>query len=147
MRPLKILHVEDKEEDTLLFGRACEAAGLPADFYAVRDGSEAVAYLEGQGKFTDRHAFPLPDLIVLDLTLPGMNGFDFLKWLRRQAEFLSLPVLVFTCPTSEEDKVRAMNQGATGYFTKPKDFESLVHLAESWRNMGRNGEDENEQTA
>ena len=147
MRPLKILHVEDKEEDVLLFGRACEVARLQANCYAVRDGSEAVAYLEGQGKFTDRHAFPLPDLIVLDLKLPVMDGFDFLKWLRQQANFLLLPVLVFTCSASDEDKVRAINQGATGYFRKPNDFESLVRLAESWRKMGGNGQDKNEQTA
>lgn len=147
MRALKILHIEDKEEDALLFGRACEAAGLPADCYAVRDFSEAVAYLEGQGKFTDRHAYPLPDLIVLDLRIPGMDGFDFLKWLRQQTDFLLLPVLVFTSSTSEVDKARALNQGATGYFAKPKDFESLVRLAESCRKLGRNGEDKNEQTA
>jgi DNA-binding response OmpR family regulator len=147
MRPLKILHVEDKTEDALLFGRACEAAGLQADCYTVHDGSEAVAYLEGRGKFTDRHAFPLPDLIVMDLELPVMDGFDFLKWLRQQANFLLLPVLVFTRSTSEEDKVRALNQGATGYFTKPKDFKSLVRLAESWRQRAGNGKDKNEQTA
>ena len=153
MRPLKILHVEDKEEDSLLFCWACEAAGLAADCYAVRDGSEGVAYLEGQGKFADRRAHPLPDLVVLDLKMPGMNGFDFLEWLRKQANFLSLPVLVFTCSTSEEDKVRAMNHGANGYFTKPKDFESFVRLADSWRKMtgdghdNGDGHDKNEQTA
>ena len=147
MRPLKILHVEDNEEDVSAFGRACEVAGLAADCCAVSNGSEAVAYLQGQGKFADRQAYPLPDLIVLDLKMPGMDGFDFLNWLRQQAEFSFLPVLVFTHSTSDEDRVRAMNQGATGYFSKPKDFPSLVRLTESWRNMGRNGEDKNKQTA
>lgn len=146
MRPLKILHVEDNTEDALLFGRACQAAGLSADCYAVHDGSEAVAYLEGNDKFADRRAYPLPDLIVLDLKMPRMNGFDFLKWLRQQPRFLLLPVLVFTRSTSEEDKVRAINQGATGYFKKPKDFEGLVRLAESWCKIVGDGQDKNEQT-
>ncbi len=141
MRPLKILHVEDSEEDAVLFGRACDASGLSSTCYTVRDGWEAVAYLEGAGKFADRNLYPLPDLIVLDLKMPGMDGFDFLKWLRQQAEFLSLPVLVFTRSTKEEDKVRAINQGASGYFVKPRDFATLVRLTESWRkNVGGDGE-------
>lgn len=139
MRPLKILHVEDSEEDAVLFDRACEASGLCSICYAVRDGTEAVAYLEGTGKFTNRSLYPFPDLIVLDLKMPGMDGFDFLKWLRRQTEFLSLPVLVFTRSTSNEDKVRAINEGASGYFIKPKDFASLVRLTESMGNIDGDG--------
>lgn len=140
MRPLRILHVEDSEEDTALFGRACEASGLSSTCYAVHNGSEAVAYLAGAGKYTNRNLYPFPDLIVLDLKMPGMDGFDFLKWLRRQTEFLSLPVLVFTRSTNEADKVRAINEGASGYFIKPKDFESLVRLTESMGNLAGNGE-------
>jgi CheY-like chemotaxis protein len=144
MRPLKILHVEDSEEEALLFGRACETAGLPVELRAARNGSEAVAYLRGDGKFADREANPLPDLIVLEFEIPGMGGFDFLKWLRHQSKFLSLPVLVFTKSTKPEDKVRAIGEGATGCFTKPKDFETLVQLAESFRNIAKDGEIKNE---
>lgn len=140
MRPLKILQVENSEEDAVFFGRACKASGLSSTCYAVRDGSEAMAYLTGAGKYANRSLYPFPDLIVLDLKMPGMNGFDFLKWLRRQAEFLSLPVLVFTRSTSEQDKVRAINEGATGYFIKPKDFASLVRLTGSTESPGGNGE-------
>jgi len=141
MRPLRILHIEDSEEDAVLFGRACGAAGLPVEVCAVRDGFEAVAYLEGDGKFADRSANALPDLIVLDLKLPGMDGFDFLKWLRGNAEFLLLPVLVFTRSTSTEDKVRAIKEGATAYFIKPKEFDTLVRMAESFRKIVTNGSD------
>ena len=129
---------EDIEEDAVLFCRACEASGLCSTCYAVHDGSEAVAYLAGEGKYTNRN--PCPDSVVLDLKMPGMDGFDFLKWLRPQTEFLSLPVLVFTRSTNEEDKVRAINEGASGYFVKPKDFESLVRLTESMGNITGNGE-------
>jgi two-component system response regulator len=132
MRPLRILQVEDSEEDLLLFGRACDAAGLPAIFHSVGDGDQAVAYLKGDGEFGDRGKHPFPDLIVLDLNLPGMNGFDFLHWLKKESG-LSLPVLVFTISGSAEDKTKAMAAGAAGYFVKPKDFETLVRLAESFR--------------
>jgi CheY-like chemotaxis protein len=140
MRPLRILHVEDSEEDLILFGRACEAAGLPTIFHTVEDGSQAVAYLKGEGEFHDRNQHPFPDLIILDLNLPGMDGFDFLGWLRREAR-LSLPVLVFTISGSAEDKSKALAAGASGYFVKPKDFETLVRLAESFRRFGGDGGD------
>ena len=138
MRSLKILHVEDSEEDLILFRTACETAGLQAEFYRVRDGTEAIAYLKGGGEYTDRGDHPLPDLIVLDLKMPGMDGFDFLRWLRRDGEqFAHLPVLIFTVSLNEEDKKRAATEGATGYFLKPKAFDALVKLAESLRKFSR----------
>jgi len=139
MRPLRILHVEDNKEDLILFGRACDAAGLPAVFHPVGDGLQAVAYLKGEGPFCDRRRHPLPDLIVLDLNMPGMDGFAFLEWLRQEAA-LSLPVLVFTISGSAEDKARALAAGATGYFVKPKDFQTLVQLAECFRKFGADGQ-------
>ena len=135
MRPLKILHVEDNKEDLILFGRACDAAGLPAVFYTVGDGSQAIAYLKGEGEFHDRSRHPFPDLIILDLNLPGMDGFDFLNWLKEEAG-MSLPVLVFTISERAGDKARALAAGAAGYFVKPRDFETLVRLAESFRQFG-----------
>ena len=146
MRPLRILHVEDSEEDLILFERACEAAGLPAVFHPVADGLRAVAYLKGKGEFQDRTRHPLPDLIVLDLNLPGMGGFDFLKWLREESGFPSLPVLVFTVSGSADDKARALAAGAAGYFVKPKDFETLVRLAESFRQFGGDGHHKNDES-
>src|SRR5882724_3852706 len=143
MRLLKILHVEDSEEDLELFRRACEAAGLPAEFRRVTDGFEAVGYLMGSNDFSNRNRYPLPDLIVLDLKMPGMGGFDFLKWLRQESGFSSLPVLIFTVSTNAQDKARALAEGATGYFIKPKDFETLVRLTESFRKFNVEGSDKN----
>lgn len=145
MRPLKILHIEDCEEDLVLFGRACEAAGLLAEFGRVTNGPSAIAYLRGEGEFGDRDKHPMPDLIVLDLKLPGMDGFDFLKWLRNEDGLSELPVLVFTVSARAEDKVRAMAEGATGYFVKPDNFEALVRLTESFRRFDTSGEDKNEE--
>jgi CheY-like chemotaxis protein len=143
MRPLRILHVEDSEEDLILFGRACNAAGLPTVFHTVEDGHRAMSYLKGEDEFRDRTRHPLPDLIILDLNLPGMDGFEFLKWLKEESE-LSLPVLVFTVSGSAQDKAKALAAGATGFFVKPKEFETLVRLAESFRRFGANGHDKND---
>jgi len=145
MRLLKILHVEDSEEDLELFRRACEAAGLPAEFRRVTDGFEAVGYLMGSNDFSNRNRYPLPDLIVLDLKMPGMGGFDFLKWLRQESGFSSLPVLIFTVSTNAQDKARALAEGATGYFIKPKDFATLVRLTESFRKFNVDGNDKNKE--
>jgi len=142
MRPLRILHVEDSEEDLILFGRACDAAGLSTVFHTVGDGQRAMCYLKGEGEFRDRNAHPFPDLIVLDLNLPGMDGLDFLNWLKAESGF-HLPVLVFTISGNVEDKAKALAAGAAGYFVKPRDFETLVQLAESFRKFRLDGEDKN----
>src|SRR5947209_2098295 len=107
MRRLIILHVEDNREDIALLTKACGAAGLPADFHEVSSGADAVAYLNGDGAFADRERHPLPNVIVLDLRMPGMDGFEFLRWLRAGSKFRNLPVLVFTQLATAADKARA----------------------------------------
>jgi CheY-like chemotaxis protein len=133
IRRLIILHVEDNFEEVRLLHRACEAANLAADFHEAPGGLEAVAYLKGDGDFADRKRHPLPDLIILDLKMPGMNGFEFLQWLRQEPEFRTLPVLVFTALSTVEDRARALAEGASGFFMKPPDFPALVKLAETLR--------------
>ena len=127
-KPLLILHVEDDENDAILFRRACERAGLPAQIHRVEAAAEARAYLLGEGNFVDRARHPLPHIIVLDLKMPRMDGFEFLKWLRQNKSFASLPVLVFTASISREDKSRAMAEGASSFFIKPASFEALVKM-------------------
>jgi CheY-like chemotaxis protein len=137
MRRLKILHVEENREDALLLARACKVAELPADFYEVRRGTDAVAYLRGESIFSDRANNPFPDIVILDLNLEGLNGFDFLHWLRKESEFPSLPVLVFTDTRDAAEKERIIAHGASGYFAKPVEFDSLVRLAECFKEFGR----------
>lgn len=128
--PLLILHVEDDENDALLFQKACERAGLPAKVFHVDAADRAMAYLLGQGVYNDRSLYPLPQLIVLDLKMPRMDGFQFLKWLRRTEGLATLPVLIFTASMSREDKSRAIAEGANSYFIKPSSFDALVKMVE-----------------
>ncbi len=127
-----ILHVEDDENDAILFQKACERAGLPVQIHRVEAADTAKAYLLGQGLYTDRSVYPLPQVIVLDLKLPRMDGFAFLKWLRSEQQFAGLPALVFTASVSREDKSRAMLEGASSYFIKPASFEALVKMVEGF---------------
>ena len=130
---LRILHVEDDDNDAILFAKACERAGLAVELYRAVDGEHARTYLLGQGDFLDRARNPLPHLIVLDLKLPRMDGFEFLKWLRSQKMFAALPVLVFTASMASDSESRALAEGAQFYFVKPASFENLVQVVGSFR--------------
>lgn len=129
-KPLLILHVEDDDNDALLFQKACERAGLPAQVCRVDNADEAKAYLTGGGVYADRSRYPFPHIVVLDLKMPRVDGFELLKWMRHTEPFAELPVLIFTASMSREDKSRAMAEGASSYFVKPSSFEALVKMVE-----------------
>lgn len=129
-KPLLILHVEDDDNDALLFQKACERAGLPAQVHRVETADEAKAYLTGETDYADRSQYPFPHIVVLDLKMPRVDGFELLKWMRHTEPFAELPVLIFTASMSREDKSRAMAEGASSYFVKPSSFEALVKMVE-----------------
>src|SRR5688500_2901230 len=95
-RDALILLAEDDENDIELFRRALIKAEIHNPVEIVRDGEEAVAYLKGDGKFSDRVRYPLPSLMLLDLNMPRADGFQVLDWVRRQPELNALRVVVLT---------------------------------------------------
>ena len=123
-----ILHVEDDPNDTLLFEHACKKAGVVFDLQAVSDGDQAMAYLRGLNDFSDRRKYPMPKLILLDLKMPRVSGFDVLSLLRSDESLKSLPVVVLTSSNHDADIKRAYDLGAKSYLVKPVGFEALVEL-------------------
>ena len=123
-----ILIVEDREDDIILMRRAFEKASLINPIQIVRNGEEAVAYLGGEGKFANRAEYPLPSLVLLDLKLPGMDGFEVLSWIRRQEGICGLPVVVLTSSSQIRDVNRAYALGANSFFVKEFDFQGTVDL-------------------
>jgi len=123
-----ILHVEDDPNDTLLFQHACNKAGVLFDLQAVSDGDQAIAYLRGANGFSDRMKHPFPRLILLDLKMPRVSGFDVLTWLRTDNSFKEVPVVVLTSSNHDADVKRAFELGAKSYLVKPVGFEALVEL-------------------
>jgi DNA-binding response OmpR family regulator len=123
-----ILVAEDDPTDAFFFQRAFKRAGLPVALHFVRDGQEVIDYLQGTGPFADRTAYPLPQLVLLDLNMPRLNGFDVLEWVRRQSGFSSLQVVIFSSSDEAKDINRAYGLGANWYLVKPHSMDELTAL-------------------
>src|ERR1043166_8521303 len=124
----RVLIAEDDPSDIFLLQRAFAAAQVPASLHFVRDGQEAIDYLEGEASFADRTTYPLPDLMLLDLKMPRLNGFDVLNWLRQKPGLKRLLVTVLTSSDQPTDINRAYDLGANSYLVKPHIMNELAEL-------------------
>jgi CheY-like chemotaxis protein len=124
-----ILLVENNQDDILLILRAFQRAGVTRRIQAVTSGMDAVAYLQGTPPYGDREKYPLPAVILFDIKMPGMDGFQVLAWIRRQWEFFQLCVVMLTSSDHIRDVNEAYHLGANSFLVKPLDFEN----AASWR--------------
>ena len=125
-----ILLAEDREDDIALIRKAFAKAYIVNPLHVVRDGEEAIAYLQGEGRYFNRDEYPLPDLLLLDLKMPRLDGFDVLKWLRQQPGLSSLRVVVLTSSEDIRDVNVAYKLGANSFMVKPMDFQDVVHMSQ-----------------
>ena len=123
-----ILVADDEESDRLILNIAFEAAKLPNPLAVVHDGQEAVDYLAGLPPYTDRAVHPLPALLLLDLKMPRMDGFDVLTWLSTRPDFRNLPVVIFSSSPGDDDIKKARQLGAHDYFVKPHSLAEWVNI-------------------
>ena len=137
-----VLHVDDDPSDCLLVRQACRKAEVSFQLQSVSDGEAAIAYLSGTDIYADREQYPLPILVLLDLKMPRMSGFDVLAWIRRHAPFKTLPVVVFTASNQEEDIQRAYAVGANSYLVKPVGIHTLTEMIKQvdayWLGLNQN---------
>jgi len=124
-----ILLVEDREDDILLIRKAFEKALLTNPVYVVRNGEEAISYLMAEPPYSNRSEYPLPDLILLDLKMPKIDGFEVLTWIRQQPGIRNLAVIVLTSSEDLRDVNQAYALGANSFLVKPLDFQNSVELA------------------
>jgi CheY-like chemotaxis protein len=131
-----ILLVDDSPDDVLLIRLALARAGITHNLMVVSDGEKALLYLSGSNPFSDRGAFPLPKLVLLDLAMPRMGGFEVLEWIRRQPLLAQTPVIVLTGSALVADSKRAFELGASSFVTKPADLNELTlalkEVAQAW---------------
>jgi len=139
-----ILLVEDQPNDYLLIRRAFDKGQILNPLFVVTSGEEAVAYLSGRGRFHNRQEYPLPDLMLLDLKLPGMDGFDVLRWVRAEPGLSSLVIVVLTSSNLMFDVNEAYKLGANSFLVKPTDFDNYVAtcrvLKEFWLKLNKKPE-------
>jgi len=126
-----ILVVEDDPNDIILIERAFRKARVVNPLQFVRDGDQAVDYLDGRPPFEDRERHPLPTLILLDLKLPRRSGLEVLEWLKGHPELRRIPTLVLTSSRESSDVSRAYDLGANSYLLKPVNPEDLLHIVET----------------
>lgn len=123
-----ILVVEDNENDSLLIRRSLEKASVPNHCHFCRNAEAALEYLMGMGDYSDREQHPLPGLVLLDLKLPGLSGFDLLFWIRSQLQFRDLRVVVLTSSDHMKDVNEAYNLGANSFLVKPLEIKNVDAL-------------------
>jgi CheY-like chemotaxis protein len=123
-----ILLVEDEPSDVFLMKRALKAAQIPNPLQVASDGQQAINYLSGEGKFSDRTQFPVPSLIFLDLKLPYKNGFEILTWIRSQRHLDLTLVMVLTSSSEERDIAQCYKLGARTFLVKPPNAVMLTEL-------------------
>lgn len=123
-----ILLAEDESGDVFLMRRALQKAGISNLLSVVRDGEEAVEYIQGTGKYSDRASHPMPAILLLDLNMPRRSGFEVLEWIRNESDSKGLPVVVLSTSNQERDIQKAYALGANSYLTKPSNFDQLVEM-------------------
>jgi CheY-like chemotaxis protein len=123
-----ILLAEDNADDVFLLQQAFKKAGVDSRLHLAADGAEALAYLKGEGRYSDRAASPFPDVLLLDLNMPRMNGFEVLEWVRGHPQWGGLIVHVLTTSVREVDVQRAYDLRANSYVVKPSRVDELVQF-------------------
>ena len=123
-----ILLVEDNEEDAFLLRRALRLEKVECSLHVAEDGQEAIEYLGGTGKYSDRTKYPFPNLVLLDLKLPYVHGFEVLAWVATQPACKDLRIIILTSSGEERDRDKAVQFGIKTYFIKPptKDLVATV---------------------
>jgi CheY-like chemotaxis protein len=123
-----ILIADDFEDDAELLRRTLERAGVKNPVFMVKDGEEAIAFLNGNGQYADRDKFPLPGVVLLDLKMPKANGFQVLDWMRFQPQHSDVLKIVLSGHHELKEVNEAYRLGARSFFLKPCNVQDVQNL-------------------
>ena len=132
VKQIEILLVEDNEGDIGLVEEVFQEAKIMNNLNIAEDGEEAMLFLHKKGKFSN---VPSPDIILLDLNLPGKDGREVLKEIKEDNELKRIPVVILTTSKAEEDILKSYNLHANSYITKPVDFDQFIRVIKSIENF------------
>ena len=124
-----ILLVEDNPDDEALTLRALNKNNIKNDVVVARDGAEALDYLFGTGKYTGRDTALMPQVVLLDLKLPKIEGLEVLRRVRADERTKLLPVVILTSSNEDQDRIAGYGLGANSYVRKPVDFSQFLDAA------------------
>jgi CheY-like chemotaxis protein len=133
MHKATILVVEDNEDHVFLLKHAFQKAEVTNPLQVASTGEDAIAYLAGTGKYSDSQQFPLPSIVLLDLKLPGLDGFDVLRWIRQQPGLKAVRVVMLTSSDRGQEINAAYEAGVNVFLTKPVDLDKLVEILKVFR--------------
>ena len=126
-----VLLVDDDESFRWLFGYAFRKSGIQAVLESLGDCEDAIKYLSGQEPFSDRNRFPRPAVVLLDLNMPGVSGWDVLHWKNTRADLGSTHFCVISCSDLLLDRKETSKYGICAYHLKPMGMEALIELIKS----------------
>ncbi len=126
-----VLLVEDEKDDAFLVQAAFKTASIKSPLFTVDDGCKAADYLAGRGDFANRTLSPFPHLVLLDLKLPLMSGFEVLAWIRSHYSMSSLIVIILSSSDRDGDIEEAYRRGANAYLVKPSGMAALVEMCKA----------------
>ena len=142
MKEKEIILIEDNPVDAELAIKALRKGGAKGDINVLSDGADALEYFFGMGKFKGRPTKILPSLVLLDLMIPKVSGFEVLELIRANKHTQYIPVVVFSSSSVDADVEKAYDLGANAFIVKPIDFKSYSELmksvAEFWINCNKN---------
>jgi CheY-like chemotaxis protein len=125
----RVFHVNDSTDDQVLFQAACRRGGVPFDWHVVDSAEKGISYLKTLIEHSARLPVCWPDLILLDIVMPVVSGFEVLKYVRATPELRHLPVIVFTGHMYPNNRAESLRLGANAFRMKPHDFEEIVLVA------------------
>jgi len=141
MKEHEIILIEDNSIDAELAIKALKRGGAEGEIHILKDGADALEYFFGMGKFKGRQTNILPSLVLLDLMIPKVSGFEVLELIRANKHTSSIPVVVFSSSSVDADIEKAYQLGANAFIVKPIDFNSYSQLmksvAEFWINCNK----------
>jgi len=123
---LRILVIDDDEIDRMLVRRALQRSELSSPLFEAEHGEQALRFLRNEREFEDPQKAPRPDLMLLDLNMPIMNGLELLEQLQADPQLQTIPVIVLTTSDAPSDVEQSYRLGACGYIVKPVDFATFV---------------------